>query len=130
MTIGEKLKGLRVARHLSLRRLSEELKRQGLEVSYAAIHKWETDEALPTRKHLSAVCAYFSVEAAWLMFSVSGKSDDQVIQAAIDEFKMLSYSRQKTVAKIIKIFTEDDANDNRPFTDVPAANEPFGGKDG
>ena len=125
MTIGEKLKGLRTARHLSLRRLAEELKRENLDVSYAAIHKWETDESLPTRKHLTAICKYFSVEPSWLMFSVSGDDNDENIQSALDEFRMLTYGRQQTVAKIIKIFNEEDNDERSQLTDILQRNEPI-----
>tara|TARA_R110000803_G_scaffold31955_1_gene70757 strand:+ start:4045 stop:4227 length:183 start_codon:yes stop_codon:yes gene_type:complete len=59
------------------------------------------------------------------MFSVSGDDNDENIQSALDEFRMLTYGRQQTVAKIIKIFNEEDNDERNQLKDILQRNEPI-----
>lgn len=104
-TLGYKLKKLRQAREMSMRALSVHLKKQGAHASYSAIQKWENDETLPSKENLAALCKYFAVEPAWLMFSAS--SEEENLSSLIDSIKLLSAKNQRLLKRIIQAIEND-----------------------
>lgn len=68
----EKLKGLRVARGLSLRAMAEALHQRGVNISHTGIARWERERSgealhLPKRQTIAALAAFFDVSPAWLL---------------------------------------------------------------
>jgi len=71
-TFSEKLRELRIARGMSLRKMADELTAMGEKTSHTAIAKWESFEGLdasrlPKRSAISAIAKLFNVRPSWLL---------------------------------------------------------------
>ena len=74
-TFGEKLRGLRRARGMSLRTMATELTAMGEPTSHTAIAKWESMEGedrdrLPKRASIAAIAKLFNVKPSWLLADI------------------------------------------------------------
>ncbi len=88
MQIHDRIKTLREAQKISMRKLAKELG-----VSHNTISKWErnpdncrSETALPTRDNVLSLAKYFKVTPGWLMFGeVNYKASRQKIMHQIEE---------------------------------------------
>jgi len=76
----EKIKGLRLAKGLSLRAMAEALNQRGVNISHTGIARWEQERSgeaqhLPKRQTIAALAKFFDVSPAWLLEDIySSKS--------------------------------------------------------
>lgn len=105
-SLGYRLQHLRKARELSMRSLSSHLNDRGAKASYSAIQKWESDEAIPSKKNMEVLCEYFAVEAGWL-HSGNWSSDDNLSEL-MDSIKVLSADNQRLIVKIVEAMAENE----------------------
>lgn len=80
MTLGTKLRNLRIDKNLSLEKLAFEL-----EISKVAIGKWEADKAKPSFENLLHLCNYYETDVYNLLEDVSN------VNFANAKFKGSSY---------------------------------------
>ncbi|WP_395053899.1 helix-turn-helix domain-containing protein [Flavobacterium sp.] len=81
MTLGTKLRNLRIDKKLSLEKLAFEL-----EISKVAIGKWEADKAKPNFENLLHLCNYYETDVYNLLEDVSN------VNFANAKFKGHSYA--------------------------------------
>ena len=105
-TVGQKIKSLRQARQLSLRALEIELGKLGGSATYSAIGRWEQDAVRPSRENLRAICKYFNVDPAWLMFGTLSAGDQ--LSIVMEDVKLLSPRSLRVLAKIIEALRDED----------------------
>ena len=105
-TLGEKIKSLRSARQMSLRALELELAKHGGSAKFTAIGKWEQDAARPSRENLKAICEYFNVDPAWLMFGTLSAGDQ--LSTVMEDVKLLSPRSLRVLAKTIDALRDED----------------------
>ena len=103
---GQKIKSLREARQMSLRALELELAKHGGSAKFTAIGKWEQDAARPSRENLKAICEYFNVDPAWLMFGTLSAGDQ--LSTVMEDVKLLSPRSLRVLAKTIEALKEED----------------------
>ena len=118
-SLGKKIKSLRQARQLSLRALEVELEKLGGSAKYSAIGKWEQDAARPSRENLKAICTFFNVDPAWLMFGTLSAGDQ--LSAVMEDVKLLSPRSLRVLAIMIKALRDED--ERSKVTDTPEQSE-------
>ena len=103
---GQKIKSLRKARQMTLRALGLELEKLGGAAKFSAIAKWEKDAALPSKENVKALCKFFNVDPAWLMFDEMS-AGDQLLEV-IEDVRLLSPQNLRLLAKIVEAMKEVD----------------------
>ena len=93
MTIGDKIRQLRVERHITQEKLAKHLN-----ISYQAISRWEQNVTLPDLSIIPKIADYFEITTDELLCVVSAKS------------KSVSTHREKLFSLYEKSGTEEDFN--------------------
>jgi len=123
MLIGEKLKKLREARELSLRALSDGLKKKGVVISYTGLNKWELGETAPTRANLLKICDFYAVEPSWLLYGMSQEDSDSEMQQIIDNLKTMPYKDKRLALSFLKLLVANNTDDDRTVLPKQKENE-------
>ncbi len=122
MTLGTKLRNLRTAKNESLAAIAFKL-----ELSQAAIGKWESDKAKPSAENLLKICDYFETDVYKLLenvdninfgnakfkgnsyagyaqnFTVNNSTSPEIIEVFITNHKTISELIQKQNDLIVKL---------------------------
>lgn len=112
MLLGEKLKNLREARELSLRALSEGLKKKGVNISYTGLNKWELGETAPSRANLLKICDFYAVEPSWLLFGMTQEDNDNELQQIIDSIKTMPYKDKRLAVNFLKLLIDSNKEEH------------------
>ncbi|MBT3426540.1 MAG: helix-turn-helix transcriptional regulator [Gammaproteobacteria bacterium] len=105
----EKLRGLRLARGLSLRAMAEAFHQRGVNISHTGIARWEQQRSgeaqhLPKRQTIAALAKFFDVSPAWLLEDVyssnSRTTNNNRRQDQMQELALLSDSEFEIVVAI------------------------------
>lgn len=88
MTLGEKLKMLRVEKDLTLDELAAVLnKKYDLNLFRGTISRWENDAREPMNRHLCAYAKYFDVSLDWLLDMENQNNMDPIIERYAQQIK-------------------------------------------
>ena len=106
---GDIFKELRLDKHLSQNKVSEELK-----VSQALITKWESNQSTPSPKMLDYIADYFEVSTDYLIGRTNDKrmyaSDEKntkIVNLLYDKLKDLSEDKQKIILNVKEAVMKD-----------------------
>ena len=91
---------------MSLRALQLELAKHGGSAKFTAIGKWEQDAVRPSQENLKALCKFFNVDPAWLMFGSISAGDQ--LSTVMEDVKLLSPRSLRVLAKTIEALKEED----------------------
>lgn len=110
MTLGDKLKNLRLKTKRTLEEQSKILK-----VSMNSVYRWEHDLAVPRRSVLKMMADYFGVPLDWLMNETSTTSlTNESEQNLLSMFRKLPDStRYKVLGYVERICVEESAIEYR-----------------
>ena len=90
MTIGEKLKSLRVRMGMTLKEQSEILG-----VSLNTVYRWESNMTIPRRGTLIAIAKHYGVSTEWLLNEKTlAEEIDHMQRRLLDMFKQLSWENR------------------------------------
>lgn len=124
-TFSQKLRSLREAHGLSLRKMAVELTALGEPTSHAAIAKWEAFDGedasrLPKRSAIAAIAKLFNVKPGWLLedvFDIKAQKTDR--ESKLSDIDLLSDTEFELVIAIKNQFLKSRKRDERDAAPRP-----------
>jgi len=103
MSLGEKLKHLRVKKRKTLNEHGKILK-----VSMNTVHRWENDLTVPRKQALKAMADYHDVPVDWLLSDCASSSlVSEIEQKLLDMFRQLpDNNRHKVLGFVERMYAE------------------------
>jgi len=121
-TFGEKLRGLRRARGMSLRTMAAELAAIGEPTSHTAIAKWESLEGedrdrLPKRAGIAAIAKLFNVKPSWLLADIYASTvvSKTARESKLNDIELLTDEEFELLIKLKNQFLKTRRNEHSGY---------------